>query len=245
MASRDTMTEGEMSFFEHLDELRKRLIIIAVIIFVAAVVCFIFIEEIIFFLTSSAENLDLIYTSPAEAFMAQIRLAFLVGALMTLPFTLHQILAFVMPALRKQEKKIVILLLIFMVLLFYAGLLFGFFIVFPYALYFFLGFATEELLPLFTISSYISFVVTFLVGFGLVFQVPLVFWFLGYLSIISSKFLRMNRKYAVLVIAIISAVITPPDLFSQLLMIGPLLLLYEVGILLVRFTERKRVKEQS
>lgn len=232
----------EMSFYEHLDELRKRLIIIAIIIFVAALACFAFIDDIIFFLTSKAENLNLIYTTPAEAFMSQIRLSFLSGSLLTLPFTLYQILAFIMPALRKKEKKAAILLLFFMVILFYTGLLFAYYVAFPYALFFFLGFSTEGLLPLFTISSYISFVASFLIGFGLVFQVPLIFWFLGRLSIVSSAFLRTNRKYALLIIAIISAVITPPDLFSMLLMMGPLLLLYEIGILLVRLTERRKLR---
>ena len=232
--------EMEMTFYEHLDELRKRIIIIAVIILIATVICFAYVEDIIFFLTNKAENLDLIYTTPAEAFMSQIRLSFFVGALLTLPFTLHQIFAFVMPALRKKEKKAAILLLFFMVILFYTGLLFAYYVVFPYALYFFLGFSTEGLLPLFTISNYISFVVSFLLGFGLVFQVPLIFWFLGRLSIISSAFLRANRKYALLIIAIISSVITPPDLFSMLLMMGPLLLLFEIGILLVRLAERRR-----
>ncbi len=97
--------EMEMTFYEHLDELRKRIIIIAVIILIATVICFAYVEDIIFFLTNKAENLDLIYTTPAEAFMSQIRLSFFVGALLTLPFTLHQIFAFVRPALRKKEKK--------------------------------------------------------------------------------------------------------------------------------------------
>jgi sec-independent protein translocase protein TatC len=242
MATRKKNIDMEMSFYEHLDELRKRLIIIAIIIFVAALACFAFIDDIIFFLTSKAENLNLIYTTPAEAFMSQIRLSFLSGSLLTLPFTLYQVLAFIMPALRKKEKKAAILLLFFMVILFYTGLLFAYYVVFPYALFFFLGFSTEGLLPLFTISSYISFVASFLIGFGLVFQVPLIFWFLGRLSIVSSAFLRTNRKYALLIIAIISAVITPPDLFSMLLMMGPLLLLYEIGILLVRLTERRKLR---
>lgn len=242
MASRKINMGTEMSFYDHLDELRKKIIVIVIIVLIGTIVCFTFIDDIILFVTSKAGDLDLIYTTPAEAFMAQIRLSIISGVLVTLPLTLYQILAFILPALGKKEKKAAIPLLFFMILLFYAGLLFAYYVVLPYALYFFLGFATEGLLPLFTISNYISFVFSFVIGFGVVFQVPLIFWFLGTLSILSSVFLRTNRKYALLVIVITSAVITPPDLFSMLLMMGPLLLLYEIGILLVRFTERRRLR---
>lgn len=232
----------EMSFFDHLEELRRRLIFIAIAIFVATVISFFYVDQILAILTKPAKNLELIYTTPAEAFMSQIRLAFITGVLVTLPFTFYNVLAFIMPALREAERKAVIPLVISMILLFALGIIFGYVVVFPFALYFFLGFAREGLVPLFTISSYISFTVSFLVAFGVVFQVPLVFWFLGYLSLISSEFLRKNRKYAVLVIAILSAIITPPDVFSQILMMGPLMLLYEIGVTLVRVTERKRAR---
>ncbi|RJX27959.1 MAG: twin-arginine translocase subunit TatC [Dethiobacter sp.] len=245
MASKKKKTALEMSFFDHLDELRKRLIAVAIVILVASVICFSFVNQILDFLTMQAGSLELIYTTPAEAFMSQMRLAFTAGALITLPFTLHQMLSFIMPALRQTEKKIIILLLISMIFLFFLGMLFGYYVVFPYALAFFLGFAREGLLPLFSISRYISFVVSFLVAFGVVFQVPLIFWFLGRMSIISSSFLRVNRKYAVLIMAILSAVITPPDVFSQLLMLGPLMVLYEVGLLLVRVTERSRARMEE
>jgi len=240
MALKKKRADVEMTFFEHLEELRKRLIAIVLVILIASVICFAYVERILNFLTMQADSLELIYTTPAEAFMSQMRLAFTAGAILTLPFTFYQILAFVMPALRETEKKSIILLLVSMNFLFFLGMSFGYYVVFPFALTFFLGFAREGLLPLFTISRYISFVVSFLVAFGVVFEVPLIFWFLGHLSLISSNFLRVNRKYAVLVIAIISAVITPPDVFSQILMIGPLMVLYEVGLLLVRLTERRR-----
>jgi sec-independent protein translocase protein TatC len=246
MASRKkTKAAFDMSFFDHLDELRKRFIYIAIVVIIATIICFSFVEEILAILTGQADNLELIYTTPAEAFMSQIRLAFIAGVVITLPFSLYNLLAFIMPALRKAEKRSVIILVFFMVFLFFLGVSFGFYVVFPFALKFFLGFATEGLIPLFTISRYISFVISFLVGFGVVFQIPLVFWFLGKFSIVSSTFLRANRKYALLIIAILSAVITPPDIFSQVLMIGPLMVLYEIGVLLVRLTERKRKKMEQ
>lgn len=234
----------EMSFFEHLEELRKRLIVVLVVILIAAFVCFNYVDQILFILTRQAVGLELIYTTPAEAFTSQIRLALIAAVLITLPFSIYQALAFVLPALRTTEKKAIIPLLVAMILLFFLGLAFAYFFVFPFALRFFLGFSTEGLLPLFTISRYISFVVSFLVAFGLVFQVPLVFWFLGRMSIISSQFLGANRKYALLVNAILSAIITPPDVFSQVLMIIPLAILYEVGFVLVRLSERQRARSR-
>ncbi|MGI6308373.1 MAG: twin-arginine translocase subunit TatC [Dethiobacteria bacterium] len=231
-----------MSIFEHLEELRKRLIVVAVVILIMTFVCFGYVDNILFILTRQAEGLELIYTTPAEAFTSQIRLALIAAVLVTLPFTIYQALAFVLPALRTTEKRALIPLLVSMIILFFTGMAFGYFAVFPFALHFFLGFSGEGLLPLFTISRYISFVVSFLVAFGLVFQVPLVFWFLGRMSIISSQFLSANRKYALLVNAILSAIITPPDVFSQVLMIIPLAILYEVGFVLVRLSERKRAK---
>lgn len=238
-------TETEMSLFEHLDELRKRILIIVAIIVVAAVICFTFVSEVLDFLIAPAGEMDLIYTTPAEAFMAQIRLAFTAGAVLTLPLTFYHVLAFITPALRRAERRTIIPLIIFMNMLFFMGMAFSYYVVFPFALRFFMGFETEVLFPLFTISRYISFVVMFLVSFGAVFQVPVVFWFLGRLGIVSSHFLRTKRKFAILIMAVISSLITPPDFFSQLLMIGPLLILYEIGVFLVRLTERRRRKMEE
>lgn len=234
--------EQQMSLFDHLEELRKRLIIIAVIIFAATIVSFVYIEDILDIITMPAGDLQLIYITPAEALMAQIRLAFICGIIITLPLTIYQVLAFVLPALRNTEKKAIIPLIVSMILLFALGIVFAYSVVFPFALRFFLEFAMEDLTPYFTISNYISFAVTFMVAFGVVFQTPVVFWFLGYLGIVSSFFLRKNRKFAILTMAVLSAFITPPDIFSQFLMIGPLAILYESGVMLVRLTERKRAK---
>jgi len=128
-------------------------------------------------------------------------------------------------------------------LLFFLGMAFSYYVIFPLALRFFLGFQTDTLQPLFTISRYISFVVSFLISAGVVFQVPVVFWFMGKIGLLSAHFLRKQRKFAVLVMAIISAVITPPDIFSQLLMLAPLLVLYEMGVFMVRLSERKQQEQ--
>ncbi|MGI5882495.1 MAG: twin-arginine translocase subunit TatC [Dethiobacteria bacterium] len=234
--------QAEMSFFEHLDELRIRLIYIAIAILVATIGCYPFIDEILTFLTRPAGDLELIYTTPAEAFMSQIRLSFISGVVVATPFLVYQVLAFILPGLHRSEKKSLFMMVFSMVLLFALGLSFGYFVVFPYALLFFLGFAREGLTALFSINNYISFTFSFLIAFGFVFQAPLIFWFLGYLGLVSSEFLKKNAKYALLILAIISAIITPPDIFSQIMMLIPLLILYQIGILLVRLTEKKRAR---
>lgn len=233
-----------MSILDHLDELRKRLMIIALILLVAALASFFFVTDILDFLTAPAKDMQLIYITPAEAFISQIRLAIIAAIIVTLPLTIYQVLLFILPALKQTEKKAIYPFVIAMFFLFGLGMAFAYYVVLPFALFFFLGFSTETLVPQFTISSYISFVTSFLLAFGSIFQIPLVFWFLGAIGLVSSGFLRTNRKYAVLIIAIISAVITPPDVFSQLLMMGPLMFLYETGVFLIRMTERKRARQE-
>ena len=127
-------------------------------------------------------------------------------------------------------------------LLFLLGLSFAYLVVFPFAMNFFLGFATAELGAEWSIARYLSFATSFLFAFGLVFQIPLIFWFLGSIGVLSAAFLRRNRKFAIVIILILAAVLTPPDVFSQIMMAIPLLLLYECGILMVAIAGRRRAK---
>jgi len=231
-----------MSVLEHLKELRRRLFISVLFILAGAVASFAFVEQILDLLT---RGIDLIYIRPAEAFMAHIRVAFTAGLLVASPVIFYQLLAFLAPALKKKEKRVLFLAVILMFLLFCLGICFAWFVVFPFALDFFASFASESLAPRYTVSEYVSFATSFLLAFGFVFQLPLLFWVLGALGIVSSRFLRSSRKYALVIILILSAFITPPDVISQILMAGPLLVLYEFGIGLVALTERKKRRAQE
>lgn len=235
----------EMSIIQHLEELRYRLFIIIGIVLVLSLLAFFFADSLRKLILYPAGDIFLVYLTPPEALLASIRLAITAGALVAVPVLIYQILAFILPAFYKEEKKIIIPMFLAIGFLFYGGLAFAYFIVFPIALGFFMGFATEGLRPMFTFNSYLAFFTRFHLSFALVFQVPLLFAFLGHLGIIHSKQLRRGKKYAVLVIVILSALITPPDFISQLLMIGPLYLLFELGILLVRLTERRRRKRRE
>lgn len=232
-----------MPILEHFAELRLRIAISAGAFLVAAIICFANIEMIRGVLTVPLQGLELIYLSPPEAFVANLRLAFISGLILSSPVIIYEVLAFIFPGLTRGEKKFFIGVLFGIIVLFSAGVLFAYYIAYPFTLFFFLRFAAGELEPRFTVSEYISFVFSFHVAIGLVFQLPLFTWALGRLGLISTGFLRKHRKIALLVLLLLSAVITPPDIVSQIILIVPLTLLYEMGILMVLISERQRRSE--
>ncbi|HSW35299.1 MAG TPA: twin-arginine translocase subunit TatC [Candidatus Limnocylindrales bacterium] len=240
---------GRKSVILLFEELRKRLIIIALTVFAAAVVCFMFSEEIRHILLLPGAmvlpgfeavgfDMQLIFLTPSEAFLANMRLAVITGATVTLPIILYQCAALALTVAGKVHRAAVWLTLA-MYVLFVVGLSFAYFVVLPFTLNFFIGFSSADLVPRFSVARYITFATTFLFSFGLVFQLPLIFWFMGSIGLVNAAFLRHNRKFALLFILIFAAILTPPDIFSQVLMAVPLLLLYELGIILVSLTRRK------
>lgn len=237
--------DGTMPVLEHLAELRLRLAVSAGALLVAAVVCFANVELIRSVLTRPMEDLQLIYLSPPEAFMANLRLALISGFLLSLPITVYELSAFIFPGLTRDEKIFYISTLTGAAVLFGSGVVFAYFVVYPFTLRFFLQFAAAELEPRFTISDYISFMLSFHLGFGVVFQLPLLTWALGKLGLLTTEFLRRHRKVALLIMLILAAVITPPDIISQVALMLPLLLLYELGIIMVSISEKKRLKMLS
>ncbi|MBM4234962.1 MAG: twin-arginine translocase subunit TatC [Firmicutes bacterium] len=234
-------------FFE---ELRKRLIIIIVLVFLFAIVSFSFSDQVrhllllpgqmsFFGFEARGIDLQLIFLTPAEALMANLKLAFITSATITLPIILYQLVALITAA-AGMARRSAFVLAILMYLLFILGFSFAYFVGLPFALNFFLGFAAADLVPNFSFARYISFTTTFLFSFGLVFQLPVVFWFLGSIGLLNTAFLKRNRKYALLINVIVSAILTPPDVFSQVLMAIPLMLLYELGIFMVYLANRKK-----
>lgn len=231
------------------DEIRKSLIIITAIVFFFAIISFAFSDQIRSLLLQPGEraysgiegngaNLKLIFLTPSEALLANLRLAFITSAVIALPIILYQLTRLVMAAYGKARKHALLLTLI-MYFLFASGVVFAYFVVLPFAMNFFIGFSAADLMPSFSIARYISFTTSFILSFGLVFQLPVVFWFLGSIGLIDAPFLRRNRKFALLIIVIFAAILTPPDIFSQVLMAIPLLLLYETGIFMVYLARRK------
>lgn len=235
--------EKEMSFLEHLEELRSRLIKSVVVIIAMAVVVYFFSEKLIDFFTAPLPQVY--YMAPTEAFMVRIKLSLIGGAVLAIPVVFYHLWMFIGPGLLKSEARIVIPIVISATIFFLIGAALCFFVMLPVAIKFMLGFSTPKLQPLISIDNYIGFAGMLILAFGLVFELPVASFILGRMGIINARMLSKGRRYAVVVILIASAILTPtPDAFNQLLLAGPMYVLYEISIIVVWFTGRKRGESQ-
>ncbi|MBW1616450.1 MAG: twin-arginine translocase subunit TatC [Deltaproteobacteria bacterium] len=229
----------------HLVELRKRLITCAIAIGVGFGLSYGFKEKLFKILTSPLEELmqsgdKLIYTSLPEAFFTYIKVSFLFGLLIASPVVIYQFWAFIAPGLYKKEKSVFLPIIFLSSLFFAGGSLFGYFVVFPLGFKFFLSFATETIRPLPSMKEYLSFAAKLLLAFGVCFELPLVLTALAKLGIVTTSFLKKNRKYALLLFFVASAILTPPDIISQVMLAIPLALLYELSILGAKIFGKKK-----
>jgi sec-independent protein translocase protein TatC len=188
------------------------------------------------------EGDTLIFTGLPEAFFTYLKVALLSGILVASPIILYQFWMFVAPGLYTKERRLLAPIVLLSSFFFIGGALFGYFIVFPWGFKFFLGFATETIRPLPSMKEYFAFSAKLLLAFGLVFELPLVLTFLAKLGIVSVAFLKKNRKYALLLFFVGSAILTPPDVVTQVMMALPLMLLYELSIIGARIFGRKASK---
>ena len=241
---------------EHLIELRSRLIKALLAFLVMFVVCFFFAKNIYNILVlpyqhAAGPEAKLIYTAPQEFFFTQIKVAMFAAAFLSTPVVFSQIYAFVAPGLYKNERDAFKPYLYATPVFFLAGALLVFFVVMPNLLHFFIGMqqanepgkAQIELLP--RVSEYLGLVMTLIFAFGIVFQLPVVLTLLGRVGIIDSAFLKNNRRYAIVIVFVVAAVLTPPDVFSQLALAIPGMLLYEASIISVGMIEKKRAQEAA
>ena len=173
----------------------------------------------------------MIFTGLPEAFFTYLKVSFLAGLIAASPVLFYEFWMFVSPGLYRTEKKYLLPIVVLSVFFFLLGSSFGYFIVFPYGFQFFLGFATETIQAMPSMKEYLGFASKMLLAFGLVFELPLVLTFMARMGIVSVDFLKKNRKYAILVFFIVAAVITPPDVVTQIMMALPLMILYEISIL--------------
>ena len=239
-AAEDTAADddGSMTLIAHLTELRSRLIKCLLAIAVGSGVGYYFIDDIMHYLTVPVGKLY--YMQPAEAFFTYIKIAVVVGFLLALPVIFYHVWRFFLPALTRAERLVLGIVVPVSVILFFLGLAFSFFLVFPAAIMFFKGFGNEELEALFSVNRYFEFVIMFVLPFGFVFELPLVITILGKLGFISSSFLRKYARIVIFLSFIIAAVISPtPDVFTQSMIALPMIVLYGVGYLIVRFVLRK------
>ena len=234
----EELDDGSMSLIAHLTELRSRLIKCLVAVALGSCVGYYFLNEIMHYLTAPAGKLY--YMQPSEAFFTYLKVSIAAGFLVALPVIFYQVWMFFLPALTRRERMVLGLIVPASVLLFFGGLAFSFFLVFPAAVQFFLGFGNTELEALFSVDKYFDFVIWFVLPFGFVFELPLIMIILAKLGIVGSKFLGKYQRIVVFLAFVIAAVITPtPDVFTQTMIAVPMILLYEVGYLIVRYIMRK------
>lgn len=230
----------EMTFFEHLGELRKRIIYSAVFILVFFMAAWNFVDELYHWLSIPVLQFlpegekQLAYTALTEPFMMYIKLSFIAALFAAAPFIFHQFWLFISPALYKKERRLVFPFVFFTTLFFFLGGAFGYYYVFPWACRFFLK-VGQDFKAIITIQQYFSLAFRVLLGIALIFELPVLVFMLARLGILTAKFLVKYFKYAIVLIFVIAAVITPtPDIITQSMFAGPMILLYLLSIGIAR-----------
>lgn len=257
------MTEEKLPLTEHLSELRNRIIISLIALLIGFLLCFNYSEELFKFLTlplrsemsfsikspfisfipSGIKNTSLVFLAPAEAFWMHLKVSLVAGLILSLPVILFQFWRFISPGLLPKERKYIGPFVIIATTLFLFGAAFCFFFVLPFAMGFLLTYKTGIIMPMLSVGNYVDFCLKFILAFGAIFELPIVIVFLTRMGIVTPKTLAKNRKYAILFAFIVAAILTPtPDAFNQVLMAGPIIVLYEAGILVSRVFGVKKAK---
>ncbi len=229
------MRDRPMTMVEHLEELRRRLLIAFAALGVGAAIGFAFVDRVLDLLIRQLQVSHVVFLAPAEALFIRIKIALLLGVVIGLPVILYQFWAFVAVGLTGAERRAVLGLLPPSIALFALGAAFGLFVIMPMGVRILLGYQTEKLQPMLAVGPALSFLMAFALAFGFIFQIPIVIVFLARMGMVSPAALAAGRRYAVVGIAVISALLTPgTDVISQLLMAVPTYALYEISIWLAR-----------
>ena len=243
----DDSPGAKMSFLEHLDELRKRIVNAAIAVLVGILISFSFISRIYSFLMAPTmrqlpPGSRLIYTEPGEAFSLYIQLSMIVGVILASPFIMYQVWMFIAPGLYSNEKRMAIPFVLFTTIGFLLGASFNHFIAFPFMMKFFASFNTPDLAFMPKLEDVFGLYTKMLIGMGLVFQMPTIVYFLARIKLITARFLAKNFKYAFLIIFIAAAVITPTgDMMTQAIFAAPMVGLYLLSIAIAWIVGPKRI----
>jgi sec-independent protein translocase protein TatC len=239
------MTEadtGQMGFLDHLEELRKTLFWVLGIVMVATIGAWFFSDWIIDFLLRPAREAGqqtLYFSAPMEAFMLKLKASLVVGVLVGFPLILQRIYMFVLPGLLPREKRVVTPLLFATTALFYVGVTFCFVVLLPLVIRFAISFATEYMQPWLTVGSYFNMAARLCLAFGLLFELPVVVFALSWARVVHPRTLLRGWRWALVSILVVSAVLTPPDVISQVLLAGPVMLLYLASVLISMAVRRR------
>jgi sec-independent protein translocase protein TatC len=238
-----------MPLMGHLGELRRRITYVAIVVVVMVIAAFIehkYVFDVIMWPLRNTDVHQLTTLGVTEAFMQVLKVSIYAGLICALPYILYQFWAFIMPALYENEKKSTVPYVILTTLLFLAGITFGYFIVLPIGLRFMIGYGGETFNQLLQAERYISFVSMFELAFGIVFELPLIMMLLAWAGLIDHVRMRKWRKYAILILAVIAMVLTPSqDPVSMMLMLVPLIVLYEFGIQLARLASKRKARRRE
>lgn len=229
----------------HLSEFRKHLLYSVLVFLAVSIVSFNYSEAIVTNLINKAKNTQFVYLSPAELFSSYIRLSLVMGLVVSLPYLLYRVWLFLRPGLYDTEKKAIRNSLALGLVLFLIGMVFAYEIVLPMSLRFFEGFQMPGVQSAVGFANYFSYVMNLVFAFGIVFELPIVVVLLTSLGVVKSDFLARHRKYVLLIVLIVAAVITPPDIVSQILLAIPMMLLFELGIRLGRNIERRKERKRA
>ncbi len=237
--------EDKLPVTDHLEELRSRLIKCVLAVAAGFGLSYSFSKQIFDVLTfplmaAMPPDGKLIYTSLQEAFITYLKVSFFAGLFLAAPVIFYQIWKFVMPGLYENERRYVLPFVITACAFFLMGAAFAFFVAFPFGFRFFLGFTTEHIQALPSMKEYLSLCMSLVIAFGITFELPVIVFFLARMGIVNHHMLRRYRKYSFLVIAVVAAILTPPDVLSMALLGVPLYILYELSVVVAYFAGKKR-----
>lgn len=235
--------EAHQTLTDHLHELRRRIIRSLLGILIASAVCYYFVEQILVYVRLPIETYlqggGLVFTAPGDKFLSYLKVAIFSGLIFSTPWWFYQLWKFVAPGLYSKERKYAMGFIASGSVLFLFGVAFAYFLALPAAFDFLMTFGGEVDKPMITIDHYLSFFTTMLLVFGAAFEMPLVIVLLGMFGIVNQKFLREKRRYIIVVLSIVAAILTPPDVVSMLTLMVPMYILFEISVFLVGFFERK------
>ena len=226
------------AFLSHLDELRSRVLKSLGVFFIVGLFCFNCADRVLAWALKPAGHL--VFTTPGGGFSAVMTATLVMAALISSPYILYQLWAFVAAGLKPHERKFVYVFGPLSLVFFCLGVSFAFFVAVPTAYKFLMGFSSSYLTPMITVDNYLSFVGSMALAFGVTFELPLILAFLASIGIATPEFLRQKRRHAIMIILIVAAIVTPPDVASQLLLAIPLIVLYEIGIIFVQMVYKHK-----
>ena len=249
-AEEEEADDRPMGLMDHLSELRGRLVRCCLAVMVGFIACWAVVDPIFDALVAPLlsvlpDGSHAIYTTLPEGFFTRMHIAFVAGVFVSSPAIFYQVWAFIAPGLYEEEKRSIIPVAVMSAFFFISGGAFCYFVVFPNAFAFFMSYATDTIVAMPKISDYLSFVLKLILAFGIVFEMPLFAFFLARMGIITAELMRRVRRYAILGIFIVAAILSPPDVVSQLLMAAPMLVLYEVSIFVAAGFGKKTAKEED